>query len=59
MRKVAHRQLTELGYGVVEAEGATAALDMLASQPVALMFSDVVMPGELSGIDLAQIAMSR
>jgi PAS domain S-box-containing protein len=59
MRKVAHRQLTELGYRVFEADGATAALEAMVQQPFALMFSDVVMPGELNGIDLAQIAMAR
>jgi signal transduction histidine kinase/CheY-like chemotaxis protein len=59
MRNIAHRQLTELGYRVFEADGATAALAALEQQPFALMFSDVVMPGELNGIDLAQIAMAR
>jgi CheY-like chemotaxis protein len=59
MRGVAHRQLTELGYRVVEAEGATAALAAMETQPFELLFSDVVMPGELNGFDLAQIAMSR
>ena len=59
MRKVVHRQLTELGYDVTEAEGTAAALELLAAQSFALLFSDVVMPGQLSGIDLAQMAMSR
>ncbi len=59
MRKVAHRQLTELGYRVMEADGAVAALEALERQSFALLFSDIVMPGQLTGIDLAQIATSR
>ena len=59
MRKVVHRQLTELGYKVTEADGAAAALEILARESFDLLFSDVVMPGQLSGIDLAQMAISR
>lgn len=59
MRKVVHRQLIELGYRVTEADGSAAALEALEHHSFALLFSDVVMPGQLSGFDLAQIAISR
>ncbi|HEX5321844.1 MAG TPA: PAS domain S-box protein [Stellaceae bacterium] len=57
MRRIVRRQLAELGYRVVEAEGAAAALDILAREPVALLFSDIVMPGTMNGIVLAQRAI--
>ena len=57
MRRIVRRQLVELGYRVVEAEGAAAALDILAREPVALLFSDIVMPGTMNGIVLAQRAI--
>jgi PAS domain S-box-containing protein len=56
MRRVVRRQLVELGYRVVEAEGAAAALAILAQEKVALLFSDIVMPGGMNGIALAQKA---
>jgi two-component system, cell cycle sensor histidine kinase and response regulator CckA len=59
MRRVAARQLRDLGYRVVEAENAAAALERLAAGPVALLFSDVLMPGGASGFDLARSAMAR
>jgi CheY-like chemotaxis protein len=49
--------LSELKYQVVTARDAAAALDILRSdEPVDVMFSDVVMPGGLSGVQLAQQA---
>jgi DNA-binding NtrC family response regulator len=59
MRKVVTRQLTELGYRVLEADAAAAALDVLAVEKVALLFSDVVMAGDMNGVELAQLAMTR
>ncbi len=60
MRRVAKKQLTELGYQVLEAENADKALHVLkeASKKIDLVFSDVIMPGELDGIGLAD-AVSR
>jgi signal transduction histidine kinase len=59
MRRVAKKQLTELGYRVLEAENAAGALAMLkAGTKVDLVFSDVIMPGEIDGIGLAD-ALSR
>jgi signal transduction histidine kinase/ActR/RegA family two-component response regulator len=57
LRRAAVRQLTALGYTTFEAENAEAALPILAGEDrVDLLFSDVVMPGEMDGIDLAQQA---
>lgn len=49
--------LTDLGFDVVTAETGKQALERLAHDPgVDILFSDVVMPGEISGIDLAKRA---
>ncbi|ATY31121.1 hybrid sensor histidine kinase/response regulator [Sphingomonas psychrotolerans] len=51
--------LTELGYQVLEADGAAAALRLLDAHPeIALMFTDVVMP-EVNGAKLAEEARRR
>jgi PAS domain S-box-containing protein len=54
VRAVVVRQLASLGYRVLQAENAAAALTVLERQPVDLLFSDIVMPGELSAEDLAR-----
>lgn len=59
MRRVARRQLEALGYRVLEADRAAAALEILAADPVDILFSDIVMPGGVSGFDLARIAIAR
>ncbi len=52
--EVAGMLLEELGYHVVHADSAAAALSRLASgETVDLVFSDVVMPGDLDGVGLA------
>jgi signal transduction histidine kinase/CheY-like chemotaxis protein len=49
--------LTELGYQVVTASNAQIALDRLeAGEEVDLLFSDVVMPGGVNGVELARRA---
>jgi CheY-like chemotaxis protein len=49
------RQLQELGYRVATASNAAEALSVIAGEGgVDLVFSDVVMPGEMNGIDLAE-----
>jgi PAS domain S-box-containing protein len=58
MRRVARKQLASLGYRVIEAESAAAALASLASERVDLLFSDIVMPGEMNGVELARVAMA-
>lgn len=51
--------LTELGYPVLAADGAAAALKLLDAHPaVALLFTDVVMP-EVNGRELADEALRR
>jgi CheY-like chemotaxis protein len=59
LSRIVARQLTELGYHVLEAESAVAALAFLEKQPVDLLFTDVIMPGELSGLQLVRFASSR
>jgi len=49
--------LNELGYNTYTAEDAEQALDVLRQNPeIELLFSDVVMPGGMSGYDLANKA---
>ena len=59
LRRLVLRQLNELGYRVLEAEDGVAALKILESEPIDLLFTDVVMPGGLSGYDLGRTAVSR
>ncbi|HXP74176.1 MAG TPA: CHASE domain-containing protein [Stellaceae bacterium] len=47
------RYIRRLGYMAVEAQDGPTALARLAERPFDLVFSDVVMPGGISGIDLA------
>jgi CheY-like chemotaxis protein len=57
LRRVTARQLSALGYQVREAADAAAAMVILASgDRVDLLFSDVVMPGTMDGLDLALLA---
>jgi PAS domain S-box-containing protein len=54
------RQLTDLGYNVVTAGSAFSALRLLEGGVAAdLLFSDIVMPGGLSGKDLADEARRK
>jgi PAS domain S-box-containing protein len=60
LRLATTRQLLELGYQVREAEHANAALTILSSgDRVDLLFTDVVMPGTMDGLDLALQAMRQ
>jgi signal transduction histidine kinase/CheY-like chemotaxis protein len=60
LRRVAARQLAELGYHVLEAAHAEAAIAILsAGGQVDLLFTDVVMPGTMDGLDLAIHASSQ
>jgi PAS domain S-box-containing protein len=56
LRRVVVRQLKRLGYSVVEADSAEAALGQLATTRVSVLFTDVVMPGGMNGFELAQHA---
>jgi PAS domain S-box-containing protein len=54
LRRVAVQQLTGLGYRVLEAECAEPALRIIdGAVPIDLLFTDVVMPGTMDGIELA------
>ena len=53
VREAGIKRLEILGYVVIDARDATEALAVLArGEPVDLVFSDVVMPGAISGLDL-------
>jgi len=56
LRRIVTRQLTALGYQVREAVDAASALAVLAEGPVDLLFSDIVMPGGMSGFELVERA---
>src|SRR4051794_23423768 len=56
VRSTACMQLTELGYRVIEAGDGKSALEILGNAAtIDLVFSDVVMPGGMTGFDLARI----
>jgi DNA-binding NtrC family response regulator len=54
LRRVTVQGLRMLGYQVLEAANAECALDMLAAhKDVELLFTDIVMPGDIDGPELA------
>jgi PAS domain S-box-containing protein len=60
VRRVAVRQLTELGYHPIEARDAEEALDLVdRGTDFDLLFSDIIMPGKLTGYDLARAIRKR
>ena len=57
--ELATQLIGELGYAVEVATGARAALDVLQrGQPIDLVFSDIMMPGGMNGVDLGQAVRS-
>ncbi len=57
VRRVAVRQLTALGYQVVEADTGAAGLEVLAGDHgIDVVFTDVVMPGGMTGIEMIAAA---
>jgi len=57
VREAAVRQLTSLGYRVVSASTGTEALEVLGRVgDIDLLFSDLVMPGEMGGREVAEKA---
>ena len=59
VRRFSVEALRELGYTVLDADGAAAALERLDAHPeIALLFTDVVMP-EVNGRQLADAALRR
>ncbi len=60
VRRVSVRRLRNLGHDVVEAESGPAALKILNSgERVDVVFSDVVMAGDMTGIELAHEVRKR
>jgi DNA-binding NtrC family response regulator len=60
VRRVSADQLEEDGYCVLEAETAADAIRILESEAgVAVMFTDVNMPGDLDGLGLARLVHER
>ena len=57
VRRVAVARLEDMTYRVLQAETAAEALTVLAAHPeIALLFTDIVMPGGMSGDELAREA---
>ena len=55
VREATVHRLQSLGYAVVEAKTGPEAITLLeAGGPVALVFSDIVMPGGMTGYDVAE-----
>jgi PAS domain S-box-containing protein len=54
VREMAAAFLTSIGYDTVEAESGEAALEQLKTTPVDLVFSDVIMPGGMNGLQLIE-----
>jgi PAS domain S-box-containing protein len=55
VRRLAVERLRTLGYKVIEVDNAFSAIAALKSgEPVDLVFSDVIMPGGMSGVELAR-----
>lgn len=55
VRRVVRQQLIDLGYPVIEAENGLQALEMVEQIPdIAIVVSDVMMPGDLNGRQLAE-----
>jgi CheY-like chemotaxis protein len=60
VRRVSVRRLEELGYAVIEADSGPAALLLIdREEPIDVLFTDIVMPGGMTGIDLAHEARQR
>ena len=59
LRATTAEQLRKLNYIVVEAENATKAMECLQADPsIQLLFTDIVMPGSISGFDLARTSVA-
>ena len=59
VREITASALEELGYRVLKAEGAGAALRLLEAHPdIVMLFTDIVMP-DVNGRKLAEIALAR
>lgn len=59
LRRVVVRQLKELGYRLLQAEDGPSALRILEAESADLLFTDIVMPGGISGYELSHTALQR
>ncbi len=60
VRRLAVRILTRLGYEVLQSGTASDALELLAgSADIDLLFTDIVLPGGMSGVELADAALRK
>jgi CheY-like chemotaxis protein len=61
LRKVTQKYLVRLGYQVLEAADGAEELAVWAAHEaeIDVIFTDMVMPGELSGLNVAQHALAR
>ena len=60
VRRVVRQQLIDLGHPVIEAENGRQALDMIDQiLDIAIVVSDVIMPGGLNGRQLAETVLER
>jgi len=59
LRSIAARQLRELGYAVLEAKDSAEAIGICERGGVHALFSDVVLPGDMDGVELAHEATRR
>src|SRR5574343_104977 len=60
VRRVIRQQLIDLGYPVIEAEDGQQALDMIDQIiDIAILVSDVIMPGGINGRQLAETVLTR
>jgi CheY-like chemotaxis protein len=60
VRRVSVGRLRELGYSIIEVGSGAAALKVLERGDIVdLLFTDIVMPGGMTGIDLARVVRRR
>ncbi|HEV7437142.1 MAG TPA: PAS domain S-box protein [Pseudorhizobium sp.] len=60
VRRVAVSRLTDLGYAVIEAEnGADALAKLRENETIHLLFTDIIMPGGMTGDELAEIVRAE
>jgi CheY-like chemotaxis protein len=57
VRKIVVTMITQLGYRALEASDPASALDILKATPgINLLFTDIVMPGSMNGVQLGEVA---
>jgi CheY-like chemotaxis protein len=59
MRRVVVRQLRKLNYRVLEARSATEAIAAIEGEAIDLLFTDMILPDGLTGIDVARVAVAK